>query len=90
MKALVVPPASGRGGDGTQMREVGKTPSAAANNPYPGVQHIIFVVGPEIVDFLGSKRLHASPRPTGKGGGLRPPHFSVFGCEAGDHLDPKN
>ncbi len=51
-------------------------PSTFADSINPKVPNLLFLTGgPEMVDFLGSERPPASPKPTGKGGGLRPPPF---------------
>jgi hypothetical protein len=40
--------------------------------------------------FIGSKRPPPTARPTGQGGGLRPPPFPMGLAVGGDHLDVKN
>ncbi len=55
----------------------------------PEVQFLLLYVGPVIADFGRSKRPSASPKHTGKGGGLRPPPFPVGSGEAEGCLDPQ-
>ncbi len=56
-----------------------------------GPKHFDFKkAAPEIVDIGGSKRPYLFPKPTGAGGGLRPPLAPVGFWEGDDLFDPQN